>query len=183
MPPIDGDGDPPEGGPDETRLALADAYRRHFDLLRDIAEKKFHVPACDAVAIVNDIFLSMLARRPEVRDERKWLIGAVCHASRGYWRATLRYKPLPEGIEDYADPLAPDSENTIVDRVTMAAALNHITPKCRETLRLYYTEGYSAAEIAERLDTTTGYVMQLLHSCRKRCRQVYVALLQQRRRE
>ena len=183
MPPIGGEGDPPGSGAEETRLAVADAYRRHFDLLRDIAEKKFHVPPGDATALVNDIFLSMLARRPLVRDQRKWLIGAVCHASRGYWRAALRYKPLPPDIEDYVDPLAPDSENSIVDRVTMAAALNHIPPKCRETLRLYYTEGYSAAEIAERLDTTTGYVMQLLHSCRKRCREIYVALLEQRRRE
>jgi len=181
MPPIEGDGDPPGGGAEEARLALADTYRRHFDLLRDIAQKKFHVPACDAVAIVNDIFLSMLARRPTVRDERKWLIGAVCHASRGYWRAAMRYKPLPHDIEDRIDP-APDSESNIVDRVTMAAALNHLPPKCRETLRLYYTEGYSAAEIAERLDTTTGYVMQLLHSCRKRAREIYVALLEQRRR-
>lgn len=183
MPPIEGDGDPPKGGGEETRLAVADAYQRHFVLLRDIAEKKFHVPSCDALALVNDIFLSILARQPEVRDERKWLIGAVCHASRGYWRKANRYKPLPPDFEDYADPLAPDSENSIIDRVTMAAALNHIPPKCRETLRLFYTEGYSAAEIAERLDTTTGYVMQLLHSCRKRCRQTYVALLEQRRRE
>lgn len=182
MPPIEGDGDPPGGGPEEVRLALADAYRRHFDLLRDIAEKKFHVPAGDAVAIINDIFLSMLARRPTVRDERKFLIGAVCHASRGYWRTAMRYRPLPPDIEEYVDP-APDAENSIVDRVTMAAALNHLPPKCRETLRLYYTEGYSAAEIAERLDTTTGYVMQLLHSCRKRAREIYVALLEQRRRK
>ena len=74
MPPIEGDGDPPGGGAEEARLALADTYRRHFDLLRDIAQKKFHVPACDAVAIVNDIFLSMLARRPcqHLRVELAW---------------------------------------------------------------------------------------------------------------
>jgi RNA polymerase sigma factor (sigma-70 family) len=180
MPPIEGDGDPPNGGTDETRLALADTYQRHFDLLREIAEKKFHVPPCDAVALVNDIFLSMLTRHHEVRDERKWLVGAVCHASRGYWRAAMRYKPLPADIEDHIDPLA-EMENSIVDRVTIAEALNLLPPKCRETLRLYYTEGYSAAEIAERLDTTTGYVMQLLHSCRKRAREKYVALLEMRR--
>ena len=183
MPPIEGDGDPPGGGIDEARLALADTYRRHFDLLRDIAEKKFHVPSADAVALVNDIFVSMLARRPAIRDERKWLIGAVCHASRGYWRTAMRYTQLPPDIDEYADPLARDAEKSIVDRVTMATALNHLPPKCRETLRLYYTEGYSAAEIAERLETTTGYVMQLLHSCRKRCRQIYVALLEQRQSE
>jgi RNA polymerase sigma factor (sigma-70 family) len=183
MPPIEGDGDPPGGGVDEARLALADTYRRHFELLRDIAEKKFRVPSADAVALVNDIFLSILARRPTVRDERKWLIGAVCHASRGYWRKAMRYIPLPPDIEDHVDPGARDAEKCIVDRVTMAAALNHLPPKCRETLRLFYTEGYSTAEIAERLDTTTGYVTQLLHSCRKRCRQIYVALLEQRQGE
>lgn len=181
MPPIEGDGDPPDGGSDQARLALADAYQRHFNLLRDIAERKFHVPPGDALALVNDIFLSMLARQPEVRDERKWLIGAVCHASRGYWRAATRYKPLPPDIEDYVDPVAANVEKRIVDRVTIAEALNHLSPKCREVLRLYYSEGYSAAEVAERLDTTTGYIMQLLHSSRKRARDVYLALLERRR--
>lgn len=182
MPPIEGEGDPPDGGSDTTRLALADTYQRHFNLLRDIAERKFHVPPDDALALVNDIFLSMLAKQPEVRDERRWLIGAVCHASRGYWRAAMRYKPLPPDIEDYVDPAAANAESRIVDRVTIAEALNQLPPKCRETLRLFYSEGYSAAEIAERLDTTTGYVMQLLHSSRKRARDKYLALLENRRK-
>jgi RNA polymerase sigma factor (sigma-70 family) len=182
MPPIEGDGDPPDGGSDDTRLALADTYQRHFELLRDIAERKFHVPPADALALVNDIFLSMLTRPRDLRDERKWLIGAVCHASRGYWRAASRFRQLPPDVEELVDPVAGETESSIVDRVTIAEALNHLPAKCRETLRLYYSEGYSAAEIAERLDTTAGYVMQLLHSCRKRARATYVALLERRRR-
>ena len=55
-------------------------------------------------------------------------------------------------------------------------ALNRLTPRCRETLRMYYAEGYSAKEIAERFGTTTGYAIQLLHVCRKRVRQAYDAL-------
>ena len=64
----------------------------------------------------------------------------------------------------------------------MAAALEQLGPKCRETLRMYYAEGYSAAEIAVHLGTTSGYVMQLLHSCRKRVREAYDAVAKDKKK-
>ena len=115
-----------------------------------------------------------------VRDPKRWLIGAVCHASRGYWRMVGKTDPLPPNIDDFADPRPSDTEEAIVDRVTIAAAINQLGTKCREVLRLFYAEGYSANEIAEILDTTPGYVMQLLHNCRKRVRSVYHSLRENR---
>lgn len=151
---------------------MEDTYRSHAGFLRDLAERKFRIPVPDAEALVNEVFMSYLVRQEMIRDPRKWLIGAVCHASRGYWRSESRTRPLPPDIDDYVDLESPD-EARIVDRMTMAATLNRLCVRCRETLRLYYAEGYSAAEIAEHFDTTTGYVMQLLHGCRKRARTVY----------
>jgi RNA polymerase sigma factor (sigma-70 family) len=157
-------------------VSFDDAYRLHADLLREIAERKFGVPTDDAEALVNDVFMSFLIRTAEIRDPRRWLIGAVCHASRGYLRRTRRTEPLPADIDDRADPLVADLENRLVNSMTVAIALSRLGNKCRCTLRMYYAEGYSAAEIAEELGTTSGYVMQLLHTCRKRARAIYLEL-------
>jgi RNA polymerase sigma factor (sigma-70 family) len=93
-----------------------------------------------------------------------------------------RTSPLPEDVAQYIDPSTNGVEGRIVDRVTMARALTEVGPKCRETLRMYYAEGYSAAEIAARLGTSSGYVMQLLHTCRKKVREAY-DLLKAKRQE
>lgn len=158
------------------------AYRDLAGLLRDIAEKKFNIPPLDATGVVNEVFTCFMLRRESVRDARQWLIGAVCHASRAYWRDASRTSQLPENVREYIDPASPGLEGRIVDRVTMARALRRVGPKCRETLRMYYAEGYSAAEIAARLGTTSGYVNQLLHTCRKRVRKAYDDLLKDKKR-
>jgi RNA polymerase sigma factor (sigma-70 family) len=179
-PPDDDDGtaQPPHGG----FAAVEDAYAEHAQRLRDIAEKKFNIPPLDAAGVVNEVFTSYMIRRESIRDTRQWLVGAVCHASRAYWRAAARTSPLPDDVGDYEHPDSPGLEGRIVNRVTMASALNQIGPKCRETLRLYYAEGYSAAEIAAHLGTTSGYAMQLLHTCRKRVRKAYDDLVKDAKR-
>lgn len=170
-----------EGSSAETRngtdVSFDDAYRLHADLLRDIAERKFHVPSSDAEALVNDVFTSFLMRSGSVRDLRRWLIGAVCHASRGYWRMESRTEPLPPDIDKREDPVESNLEARLVNTMTLAIAVSRLGEKCRCTLQMYYAEGYSAAEIAEELGTTTGYVMQLLHTCRKRAREIYLSQL------
>ncbi len=159
---------PPPGDDDSAAKAagetpcVEDAYRAHAARLREIAEKKF-----------NKVFTSYMLRRETIRDARQWLVGAVCHASRAYWRVAARTSQFDADAGNYVDEEASGLEGRIVDRVTMATALSQVGPKCRETLRMYYAEGYSAAEIAAHLGTTSGYVMQLLHTCRKRVRKAY----------
>ena len=171
-----GDDDSPANTPGRHTGRVEDAYNGHASRLRAIAEKKFNIPPCDAEAIVNEVFTSYLTRHDSVRDARKWLVGAVCHASRAYWRAAARTCQFPDDLAEYVDPDSPGLEGRIVDRVTMAMALSQLDPKCRETLHMFYAEGYSAAEMAERLGTSSGYVLQLLHGCRKRVREAYAAL-------
>jgi RNA polymerase sigma factor (sigma-70 family) len=157
-------------------ICVEDAYKKHSELLRSIAETKFNIPPADAQGVVNEVFTAYLLRRDSVREPRRWLIGAVCHASRAYWREAARTSPMPDDVAQFVDPSSPGLEGRIVDRVTMARALTEVGPKCRETLRMYYAEGYSAAEIATRLGTSSGYVMQLLHTCRNRVRRAYDTL-------
>jgi len=168
--------------PSAQTLAVEDAYRDHAVLLRGIAEKKFNIPPLDATGVVNEVFTSFMLRQESIRNPRQWLIGAVCHASRAYWRAAARTTPLPADVGDYVHPDSRGLEGRIVDGVTMAKALSQLSPKCRETLRMFYAEGYSAAEIATRFGTTSNYVMQLLHTCRKRVRKAYDDLLKDGKR-
>jgi RNA polymerase sigma factor (sigma-70 family) len=167
------EGDDASAKPKGARVAIEDAYKEHASLLQQIAENKFNIPPEDAEGVVNEVFTSFLLRRDSIRNPRKWLIGAVCHASRAYWRDAAKLAPMPQDVHEYVDPLSPGLESRIVDRVTMARALAELAPKCRDAMRLYYAEGYSAAEIAARFKTSANYVMQMLHSGRKRAREAY----------
>lgn len=172
MPPSRGDG--PHGG------VIEDAYRKLGTLLRDIAERKFNVPPADAEALVNDVFATYLLRRDIVRNPEKWLVGAVCHASRAYWRRVRRVEPLPPDICNYPDPATSQEEERLISKLMLALALNNLPPRCRELLRMYYVEGYSTAELAEHLDTTRGYVAQMMHGCRCDLRRIIRELMKEK---
>jgi RNA polymerase sigma factor (sigma-70 family) len=173
-----GSGDDP-GGP---RGTVEADYRRLYALLRDVAERKFRVPAHDSGALVNDVFTSYLVRGDGVHDPEKWLVGAVCHASRVYWRRERRAEPLPQDLPDRVDPASLGREDRLVSRLTISIALSHLCDRCRRLLRLYYVDGYSMREIAEHLGTTPHYATQLLYECRTRLRQIYRRLGRERAR-
>jgi DNA-directed RNA polymerase specialized sigma24 family protein len=62
-------------------------------------------------------------------------------------------------------------------RLTIQQTLGYLQEKCRETLRLHYFEGYSAAETAVHLSTTPRYAEKLIHNCLKRAHEVYTTLM------
>lgn len=160
------------GTEEDTRLADV-AYRFHGPLLRKIAEHKFRVPPGDAETLVNEVFVAYLRRRTIIGNLEKWLVGAVCHASRDYWRKQRRVEPLPSFAETLIDTRDADPESRIVRQLFVAAGIRQLPSKCRTVITMYYGQGYSAAEIAERLDITAGYATQLLSSCRKRAQVIF----------
>ena len=167
-----------DGAPaDENTLLVERAYRCHGPLLREIAERKFRVPPSDAETLVNEVFVTYLRRQSIVENAEKWLVGAVCHASRGYWRMKGRTEPLPPFVENLIDARDPDPESRIVGELFVAAGLLRLERKCRVVITFYYRFGYSAAEIATELNISTGYATQLLSSCRKHAREVFGRML------
>ncbi len=139
------------------------------------------MPPEDAEALVNDVFIAYLLRIDYIRNAEKWLIGAVCHASRGYWRREVRTEPLPRDLHETIDPGSLDAEDRLVAKLTVALALSHLRERCRRVLRMYYLDGYSIAELAVFLGTTPGYAAQVLHECRRRLRQIYRRLARENR--
>jgi RNA polymerase sigma factor (sigma-70 family) len=150
-------------GPSVGRL-----YCQHATVLREIAIRKFQVPPEDAEALVHEVFVGYMRSRDLVKDAESWLVGAICHSSRHYWRQQRNVQGL--------HPRIPDGGDDVIARIHRAilvnAVLRKLEPRCREVLRKHYLEGFSAAEMARQVATSRGYAEQTIHRCLKAARRV-----------
>jgi RNA polymerase sigma factor (sigma-70 family) len=152
---------PPSGGGDD---GFEKIYEENFGLLVSLAVRKFQVPFGDAEALANDVFLSYLKRRNEIRELHGWLIGAICHASRHYWRKHSRNIDQldEEATSTQIDPVSAHVLDWLTDRIAAGEALAVLSPRYQHILRLRYYEGYSIPEIAEELGVTKKYAQKLV---------------------
>ena len=152
---------------------LARLYDEHAALLCANAEFRHRIPPSDVEALVHDVFASYLERNPRVDDPKAYLIAAVNNACMHYWRKRRNETALLPEHEHASD----DRTHADIDRweskLLVAAILARIGRQCRETLRRYYYGEQKPDRIAASLEVTPNYVYQLLHSCRKRARQLY----------
>jgi len=148
-------------------------YREHYQLLLNVACRKFRVPEGDAEALIQEIFVSYLSVGAGIRAVRPCLVAAGSTPSRHYWRLHGRTESLPENFGERSDPLSHGLAETVALRLTMHQTLGYLHEKCRETLRLHYFEGCSATEVARQLDTTSRYAEKLIHNCLKRAYEIY----------
>jgi len=148
-------------------------YRAHAPLLCVTARHRYGIPPEDVESLVHDIFASLLERRPQVDDMRAFLLGAMQNAARHYWRKRRHESPLLAEHDGTADESTAADLERWSTNLSIGATLAQLGPKCRETLRRYYLNEEKPREIAEHLDTSPAYVMQLLSSCRKRAREIY----------
>jgi len=142
------------------------AYRAHYDLLRFIAARRFRIPADEVCGIIHDVFVSFIRHEAKVArspsDERAWLIGGVCNASRYYWRKH-RGEELPPDVEEYVDPTSVADD--AITRLFLADVLRRLPERCRELLRKRYSEGYTPDEIAEMASLARGSAKNLISKC------------------
>lgn len=66
--------------------AAEEIYNAHAPLLRAVALRRFRIPAADVDALVHDVFASCFVNAPNVEEPRRYVLGAICNASRQYWR-------------------------------------------------------------------------------------------------
>lgn len=154
-------------------------YLDHVLLLRRVAIRKFNVPPADAEALVHDVFIDYLSHTRQVRrDLRAYLVGAICNASRNYWRSR-RSEDRVFASEDAAEsdvPVGNDLFEGLVSRFVIASVLAKLGSRCREVLRRYYLDEEETPQIAAAIETTCGNVNYLMHVCRKRARDAYLAI-------
>ncbi len=151
-------------------------YIRHASFLRATARFRYGLPPEDGEELVNDIFASFLERQPRVDDERAYLLGALRNAVSHYRRKRRHEAPLGPEHEDTEDPYSLAREEEWTLRISLGMTLAQLGDSCRETLRRYYLLEHTTEQIARDLNTTPGYVFQLLHNCRRRARAIYEKL-------
>lgn len=155
-------------------------YGRLAGLMHYLSTSRFSVPADDAEALVQDVFVAYVMRTSEVHDPQAWLVGAICHASRKYWRGKDRESAMPEDSAEWADEGALLAVTDVFDRTALEATMSRLDDRGRELLRRFYLEGQSTSAIAAELGTTTGTVQVLLHKTRKRAHAIYRELMEAR---
>jgi RNA polymerase sigma factor (sigma-70 family) len=164
---------PPHCGVDET--VFARIYEENFGLLVSLAVRKFQVPAVDAEALAHEVFLSYLRHADEIRDLHHWLVGAICNASRYYWRKHGRnIEQLDtEVAAERADPHLKDVLTDLPNHIAIAEVLEAMPPRWAHILRLRYFEGYSIKEIAEQQSVTSKYMQKLVAKCLQRAQEIF----------
>lgn len=149
----------------ESPLDFAAVYEKHFDLLVGIAIGRFRISAGDAETLAHDVFLSFLTNADRVIDRERWLVGAICNASRNHLRRIDPTEPLDPDAADAADPRSARAGDALADRLAAQQMYECLTPRCQEALRLRYLEGYTVPEVATALGTTKKYAQKLISRC------------------
>jgi len=158
---------------------LDQVYHSYAPLLRNIAMRKFDIPVGDAEAIVHDVFATFIATQSRVFNVRAYLIAAVCQASKRYRHHRRGEEPLT-GAEMSCE--MDDAEiEAVAARMTLAATLERLNPRCREILRRRYLQDESTEVIADGMRMKPDNVLYVLHGCRKRAREMYDELTKVRR--
>jgi len=149
-------------------------YGQYFPLLAQIAVFKFSVPDSEAETLVHDVLVSYLRKSQDIVELRPWLIGAICHASRHYWRLNGRTVGGEAELElDRVDPASLRILDSLPDQIAAREALECLAPRCREILHMRYFEGCTVAEVASRLGVKTKYAQKLISKCLRRAERLY----------
>ena len=149
-------------------------YCQYFDLLAQIAVFKFQVPDSEAETLVHDVLISYLRKSEDILELRSWLIGAICYASRHYWRLNGRILDGdPEFEFDRADPASLNILDSLPDQIAAREALECLAPRCQEVLHMRYFEGCTLAEVGARLGIRTKSAQKLIAKCLRRAEKLY----------
>ncbi len=149
--------------------ALALLFRRYSRLVRGVALRILR-DASEADDLLQDIFL-FVHRKAPIFDPNKcsvrsWIVQMTYQRAidrRRYLQSRHFYTRLDlDGAEDMADSPQGREEGELwtcmVGKATIGGLLDTLTQDQRDTLMLYFFEGYAFAEIAEKLNQSLGNI-------------------------
>ncbi len=151
--------------------AVGELYHRYWRAARAAA---YGVTGDFALAedAASEAFCAALENLPDLRDPARfgpWLRTIVVRVARRLKRAKPTPPEIRRGESTFA--LAPSTQ---AERSEMALmiheAVGNLSETLRETIGLFYFEGYSVAEAARFLDIPPGTVKRRLHEGRQRLR-------------
>lgn len=149
-------------------------YEQYFSLLVQVAIHKFQVPDSDAEALAHDVLLGYLRKSEGIHVLRPWLIGAICYASRHYWRLNGRTVGAEADAElDRVDPRSINILDSLPDQIAAREALECLQPRCQQILYWRYFEGRTVPEIAAELGVKSKYAAKLIQKCLRRAERTF----------
>jgi len=155
---------------DGSREALAILFRRYARLVRTVAMRILRDDS-EADDLLQDVFL-FVHRNCSVFDSsraavRSWIVQMTYHRAidrRRYLNSRHFYTRLDlDGVADLLDPGSAgrkddDPFRSLVGNTTLQALLDTLTEDQRNTLSLYFFEGYTFDEITVKLDQSLGNI-------------------------
>jgi len=125
----------------------------------------------DAEDLTQHVFLMAQSRGEQLRDVgciRSWLLAI---ARNTYLKAARRRPPIPAGSLNLDIDGLPAPESHIdIDRERLQSALDDLPDEFKIVVLMFYFEGCSYREIAQRLDLPDGTVMSRLSRAKSHLR-------------
>jgi RNA polymerase sigma-70 factor (ECF subfamily) len=149
--------------------ALAILFRRYSRLVRGVALRILR-DASEADDLLQEVFLFVHRKAsifdPSKASVRSWIVQMTYQRAidrRRYLQSRHFYTRLNlDGVENVSDGREGREEGelwtSLVGNATIGGLLDTLTPDQRNTLTLYFFEGYVFAEIAEKLNQSLGNV-------------------------
>ncbi len=158
----------------ESNERLADWFRQWRRPLRKFLMNRRSLPDADLDDIAQEVFLRLLRYgRTEIVECPQAYLYKIATNVAAEWSIRARYTK-PHGPSWLAELSAEDEPEEDVARDVaqneVVRALNTLTPRQREILRLQFCEALGYAEIAERLGTTRRSVKRVVAKSYERLR-------------
>jgi RNA polymerase sigma-70 factor (ECF subfamily) len=144
------------------RACLEEAYRRWSPLVHTLAHRELGRTA-DAEDVTQQVFVSAWRSRADYSPDRGslpgWLVGITRHRLVDHHRRQQRQLRLATTLESEAvtgSPSAPPERD--LERLVLAAEIARLPDPRGTIVRMAFWEGYTHAQIAERLGLPLGTV-------------------------
>ncbi len=153
-----------------SRLLIAERATLIRRLVRILGSE----PAAEDVTQAVWLRIQRVQDDPPINDKRGFLYRLVLNLAADHRRASTRYARLFDSGELPNDVAAPEpsAEAEVIGRETMArmaAAIEELSPRCREVFVMRKIDGLSPSEIADRLGITTNMVAKHVRIALQHC--------------
>lgn len=152
---------------DADRERFEQLFRSHYAAVVRYAVRRVGVDA--AQEVVADTFLTAWRRLASVPDHAlPWLYGTARRLIANELRRQVRGARLGAKIAGSADAAVPDHADEIAERLRVASALQRLSERDREVLRLVEWERLDNADSARVLGCSVAAFKVRLHRARRR---------------
>ncbi len=123
--------------------------------------------------VCQDVFVRLMTNAPQLEEgrEKAWLLKVALNRCRDLWRGAW-VKRVVLGSPAFEMVPAPDDIERRDDEEAMMQAIHRLPAAFRETILLYYYQGYGISEISQMLDLPEGTISSRLSRARKKLEEI-----------